>query len=379
MKERTSAKRDVAGGALVFAAVLLSLLLAEVIVRVVAPQSLPSQALLRRQAMKDMYVSDDDAGFRLAPRFEGTLEDGNARTTFRTNSLGLRDDELTPKTENQQRILVLGDSFVWGWGADQGEEWVSLVEKALGDSLGAEAIDVVNGGVNAYGTEGELSLLKRLGSVIQPDLVLVAFFTNDFTDNLLGTKGVYTVKEGYLFDEFSSRHFRENLLMQSSHLARLFDRGWGEARRRIFKLPPSTRPVRNFTEADFEQGMQLSKDALLEARDVAAGLGARFAVLWLHADVYVIPREEPDVPIQRKLQEAIAAAEIPSLDLMPALRTEMSRAGLFIPRDGHFSGRGNRVAARAVTSWLLASGLLQDVPPRETAAKDEAPTAAATP
>lgn len=349
--------------ALLFLGTLVLLLpLAEIVVRIAAPQTLPSQSRVRQLVVKDMYVPDETAGFRLSPNFKGRIEYGAAVTEFTTNSLGLRDDEIGPKTPERERILILGDSFVWGWGVSQGEEWVSELERLLDEERGSGSVECINGGVNAYGTEAQLALLERLGPEISPDLVLVAFFTNDFTDNLLGATGVYTVKDGYLFDRFTQKHFQENVLERTSHLYRLAKRGYGEARRRLLKLPPSTRAVREFSEADFAEGKRLSEKHLLAIRDWCASHGARFGVVWLHADVYVLPREEPDVPIQSELQASLAAANVPSIDLLPILRRESSRAGLFIPGDGHFTIRGNKVAARAVERWLLESGLLAATP-----------------
>jgi hypothetical protein len=116
--------------------------------------------------------------------------------------------------------------------------------------------------------------------------------------------------------------------------------------------------VKQFTEAEFEEGMRLSERHLLRMRDVCADLGARFAVVWLPADVYALPRAVPDVPLQREIQARIEAAGIPSIDLLPIVRGEPNVAGLYYPGDGHFTVRGNRVAGRAVAAWIVDQGLL---------------------
>ena len=56
----------------------------------------------------------------------------------------------------------------------------------------------------------------------------------------------------------------------------------------------------------------------------------------------------------------VAGAGIPSLDLLPVVRREHHVSGLYLPRDGHFSVRGNRVAGRAIGRWLAAEGLVPD-------------------
>jgi lysophospholipase L1-like esterase len=353
-----SAKSRLASVLVVLGSLVAALPIAEIVVRVAAPQKLPSQEFIRGFVLKDMYVADEAAGFRLAPGFQGKIERAGVVTEFSTNALGLRGPELGAKEPDRKRILALGDSYTWGWGVPDGEEWVRVVERTIDERIGRDAVESVNGGVNGYGTENEAALLERIGRDVAPDLVLVGFFANDFTDNLFGATGVYTVEDGYLFDRFTHDYYQEHWLARESHLARLVSRGAATARTKWFGMPPSTRPVKHFTDAEFEKGMELSEMHILRIREMCDGIGARLGVVWLPADVYAFSRTPPDVPVQRELQERIAEAGIPSLDLLPIVRREPNLAGLYIPRDGHFSVRGNRVAGRAIARWILDKGLL---------------------
>jgi len=344
---------------LVLGTLALLLPLAELTVRLVRPQTLPSQSFIRTFVLKGMYVRDEKAGFRLAPGFRGRIERSGVVTEFTTNSLGLRGDEIGPKDARRTRILALGDSFTWGWGVAQGEEWISVVEDVLNEKAGREAVECINAGVNGYGTENELELLRKIGPELSPDLVVVGFFANDYTDNVLGATGVYTVKDGYLHDHFSQKIFRENFLARESHLYRLITRAMGEARRRWMNAPPTTQPLKQFTDEEFDQGMRLAETQLLEMSKECETLGAELAVIWLPADVYAFSRQPPDVPLQRELQRRIESAGIPSFDLLPIVRAERNISGLYYPGDGHFTVRGNRVAGRAVARWLEESGLLE--------------------
>src|SRR5690348_15508791 len=94
----------------------LSLLIAELAVRLVRPQAvmLVSQGL---------YIPDDPPGrYRLQPGFRGTVTN---RVEFDTevsiNQAGMRGPEVGPRPPGGVRILALGDSFVFGVGAEQGE------------------------------------------------------------------------------------------------------------------------------------------------------------------------------------------------------------------------------------------------------------------
>jgi lysophospholipase L1-like esterase len=354
----TKRRRSIAVDATVLAVTMLLLIpVAEILVRVVSPQTLPSQEFIRGFVLEGMYVADEHAGYRLAPEYSGKIDRNGIVTTFSTNSLGLRGDEIGEKVG--VRILAFGDSFTWGWGVDQGEEWVHVVGDELRRRTSSDAIEALNAGVNGYGTENEKLLFEEMGERIQPDVVLLGFFANDYTDNLLGAHGVYTVRDGFLFDDFTHRYYQENFLARSSHLYRLVTAAWSAAHLKWFGGVPTARVGRQFTPADFDKGRELSLTHILAMRDHAASIGARFAVLWLPADVYAMARRRPeDIPLRHALQASVAEAGIPSLDLLPIVEQEQRIPGLYLPGDGHLSVRGNRVVGRAVARWLLEEGLV---------------------
>ena len=338
------------------AALALSLPLAELVLRGVAPQKLPSQEEIRSYVIQGMYVADARAGYRPTPGFSGRLERDGHVTDFSTNAAGLRGAEIGPKTK--RRILALGDSMTWGWGVSQGEEWIHTVGREV-TRLGGLEIESLNGGVNGYGTANELARLEDLGPALSPDLVLLGFFPNDYADNLLGTTGAYTVRDGYLFDLASEAWFREHWLARHSHLWRLGAAATETYRVRYAGGVPNTRPGRRLRPEELQQGMELSLQHIRRMETVAGSLGARLAVVWLPPVAYTLAGSRPeDIPLQRELQGRVAAAGIPSLDLLPTLTAEPGREGLYIRGDGHFTARGHRVAGRAVGSWVVQAQLL---------------------
>jgi len=333
---------------------------AELIVRLVAPQTLPSQEQIRSFVLEGMYVAVSRTGYRLAPDFSGSIERGGHITEFSSNSLGLRGPELGDK--EKPRLLALGDSFTWGWGVPQGEEWIHWVGQELGNA--GVKVETINAGVNGYGTESALRLLERIGPEVQPDIVLLGFFANDYTDNLLGATGIYTVRGGYLFDQFSHDILQENVLARESHLYRLVTTAWETFRVKYLGGVPTNRPMKNFSSAEFRQGMELSEQWIVALDEKCLRLGARLAVMWLPADVYATRGTRPeDIPLRSELQARVAAAGIPSFDLLPVAAGEGRVAGLYLGGDGHFSVRGNRVAGRAIGKWLLENGLMAEAAP----------------
>lgn len=96
--------------------------------------------------------------------------------TYSHNELGLREDPIS--YHSKYRVLVLGDSFTWGFDVEQDERFTELLSKQF------PAIDWVNAGVNGYGTDQQFVLLQQLFPVLKPDAVLLLFFgENDRIDN----------------------------------------------------------------------------------------------------------------------------------------------------------------------------------------------------
>jgi hypothetical protein len=98
---------------------------------------------------------------------------------YKTNSLGLRSEEIPfGREENIFRLLVLGDSFIWGDGLNQ-DELISTKIAIQLDSKYSKTIEVINGGISGSNTKDEYNQLVRLFPYYEPDLVILFFFTND--------------------------------------------------------------------------------------------------------------------------------------------------------------------------------------------------------
>lgn len=99
--------------------------------------------------------------------------------TFKTNSLGIRNPEITEK--KGKRVLVLGDSFVFGWGVNEEYTFVRLAEKKL--QAKDPNITLVNTGIPNTGPENYLPMYRALRDKLKPDLVVTVLYPNDVTDS----------------------------------------------------------------------------------------------------------------------------------------------------------------------------------------------------
>jgi len=154
------------------------------------------------------YVADSGYGVRgNAPGAEyshysreyGTID-------FRINQKGVRSSrEISyEKPAGVFRILSLGDSFAAGYGAQEAQTYVGVMEGYLASQYGCPA-EVVNLGVSGFGTAEELVTLRREGMKYQPDLVLVSWHETDTSENVRSelfsldqTGQLQTLNEEYL-------------------------------------------------------------------------------------------------------------------------------------------------------------------------------------
>jgi lysophospholipase L1-like esterase len=115
----------------------------------------------------------------LAPDYDGWF----AGVPVHINSLGFRDQReyALAKPPGTFRILVLGDSVTFGHGAVYETTYPYLLEQQLRAWRPDVTWEVWNLGVPGYNTAQELAYLKLVEDRYAPDLVVVGFFTNDFT------------------------------------------------------------------------------------------------------------------------------------------------------------------------------------------------------
>ena len=64
------------------------------------------------------------------------------------------------------------------------ETYSARLEQLLHEQFASRDLDVVNLGVGGYNTRQEVTLLERTCTRLEPDLVLVGFYSNDVPDGL---------------------------------------------------------------------------------------------------------------------------------------------------------------------------------------------------
>ena len=126
-----------------------------------------------------LFYRTKDRGTRLRPNTDAFLPkygyEGNVH--IRSNSLGVRHEELPPKGLDEFRILVLGDSIVFAAELDEPQTFVALMEKALEGRW--KKVRVINAAIPSSNTRDQFFRFLELREAVRADVVLIGMYLND--------------------------------------------------------------------------------------------------------------------------------------------------------------------------------------------------------
>jgi lysophospholipase L1-like esterase len=125
------------------------------------------------------YLYDATLGWRNIPGWRATTRG----RPLSINAQGFRgtEDVDDAKSRGVRRILILGDSYAWGYGVADHEVFAVLLERLLNEV--GNRYEVINTGVSGWGTDQQLLFLRQEGFRYDPDVVVVAFFLGNDIDN----------------------------------------------------------------------------------------------------------------------------------------------------------------------------------------------------
>ncbi len=364
-------RRVIVNGFLTVGSLALGLAAVESGLRLFSPQPL-LESYRVADAGGPLTRRDPELGWTLKPDVSGLEGSAPWENGLSTNADGFRDGpHAEAKAPGAYRVVVLGDSFVFGSGVPQ----ESILTRRLASRLGT-GFEIVNLGVPGYGTDQELLTLRRWGKKLAPDLVLVGFFWNDVMENASSeiygmAKPHFTLEGGRLVPHppagvsAPSAFARlDAALLGSSHLWSLVRNGLSAAGRTAgeaseerpvsidfsLKNPPASRE-REFA-LTFALLDALSREAAaLGAPLVVFSAPPRFlvddAVAARLLKIYGLPPDALDEDGFRRLREACAASGVAFVDLLPGFRRDgAAGARLFLPTGIHWSAAGHDAAAR---------------------------------
>jgi hypothetical protein len=345
-------------------AIVITLLLVELGARFFVPQWTP------QGADRNFWLYDDLLGWTHKPNQQGLFYDRDFSIKVSINSQGLRDKEYAfNRVEAKNRLLVLGDSFAWGFGVEHHEIFTEILEDNYPNW------EIINASVSGYGTDQEFLYLKHRGIHYQPDIVLLLFHLNDVYSN--NSSEIYRHNKprfqfvnnkltltNYPVPEPSLKQRLDDYILGNTYfLARLYsifksqDRVIGRANDdplKILKiewriLRKQLMPRRVETDNDnIQADYGITKSLLLSLNDLVTQNEARLIVV-------SVPTEDEN--LRRFLTNTLQSAGIPYLPLDEAFST--IKEIVTFEHDPHWNVLGHKVVAVAVENFLLDLGVFQ--------------------
>ncbi len=295
------------------------------------------------------HLYDADVGHVYLPSHRQTLQTREWRQEWRSNAQGVRADrDFGPKAEGTKRILVIGDSFTVGDQVPPDSTYPGVLERLLRERYGESRVEVVNAGFPGYGTVHEARWLAKFGGRFEPDLVVLGMTPNDLLENT-GPMRVIAYEGALIraaarprFEALSERRrwwsvpglVERSLIMEAIRNVQRRSRPY--THRRAFAVEP---------DSTGESQFSLAEGYLLEARDAARELGARFVFITIPFREQLGemgPGLDPEA-FARRWRTFAEDHGIPFEDALPAFRAHPRPESLYWVEDGHCTAAGYEV------------------------------------
>lgn len=349
----------------------LSLFTGELLIRFFVPQK--TLSIVKSESLR-CYRRSNHLPYEYIPNCKGRIVGVGSITEVNLNNFGLRAHDITQK--ESKRILLLGDSFIFGYGV----KYEETIGRALEKQLGVEVIPA--GFVGGTATDMEFLYAKYYGMDLEPDMMVLAIFPyNDLADMnetswIYGENGELIKAEiprkvdadGYLKRGDTPTRYKISLASNSHLMQFIIDRTEAASRiwraRLALKMGWRQQELIDFNkyenclyagdcsgkwlEAEEKMSMSLSW-----IKQLAQDRGVQLKAI-------IIPYEGQifdDKPQKTVFHKALADQDIEYFDLWETFKySRLSRGDLYLP-DGHWTRMGHQFAAQATGEWIKAKGL----------------------
>lgn len=286
-------------------------------------------------------VPSAELGWIFPPDTTGVFKSSGRRTPVVTNSWGLRGPEVSADTMTR-RVLMLGDSYTFGWGVDDTSGFVRLLEK----EIPGDPIEFINGGLPGYSIYQQIRMLEFVRERAEIHAVVA---TISLANDPIDEKRIRRFAPDHL-EEFSydlrDPHSGTARLIASSRLLTLMDQRTTHLQ---FSLINTSGECRDLTDESLKNLASACRDAGLP-------------LVWV-----IVPRAQ-EIRSGGFLKNALNGAtdklrshfldlavelDVPVVDLRPVLMEAQSREDAYLPADAHWNEAGHRAVTAALLPELL--------------------------
>ncbi|MBW8051153.1 MAG: SGNH/GDSL hydrolase family protein [Cytophagales bacterium] len=294
---------------------------------------------------------DPDIGFVNKPDLRVVFNNIDFQTNISINSRGFRDDNNSLVNSD---VLILGDSFGFGWGVNKNETCESFMEK-IGN------LKVLNMSVSGYSTVQEFLLLKKFANRnnIKGKIVIFLFFENDLDNNL---QGYHFLPFPYLYVEDSLIKFSKPTIGQFNNWLNIVNGRMNKGIARHFfigdiiyqsvnKIKKRVESKKDYSKTEGDNQRIIDKyetfDLLMKEIKVFENR-KKFHTLFIYVpsvDYYLGADKEELV---YKINEICERFSVPFIDLSRCLEIN----DYYYECDGHWKPSGHYKAASEIISYI---------------------------
>jgi len=269
--------------------------------------------------------------------------------TVRVNALGLRGPDVAlERTPGVPRVLMLGDSFTFGYYVEEDETVPALLQAWLRER-GVPGTEVVNGALGGWSIDSATEFLEERAIQLSPDVVVLGFCCNDVAD-LDRERSVFQAAKaelgeqgGQLKKALYATAIYEVVLRFKVALKRWRQEASGEAHRPLASVDLSPERLEACWTSYGEWLKRLQ--GFLAARDIPL-------VVLFHPDPMRLETGQWGAEEER-LAGLCAAVGVPFVSAHAAVEGRRADEVFHLPLDGHPNAAGNRVTAEVLGRFLL--------------------------
>lgn len=344
-------------------AIALTLALAELALRLLMPGYLPSVGHERHFFCQ----FDPKLGWIPRPNVQAQHDEADFSVHVEQNALGLRgpSDMQLAKSPGTRRVVVLGDSYVWGYGVNQNQVFS---DPAVHQQPHTEFINL---GVSGYGTDQQALFYSHHAKNFQniDHVVLAITIYNDIQNNTSShqygyAKPYYTLTDGTLTlhdDHIAPPSQLEwngpgwfNALRSRLMILNLVDRAMRASKADRLRNSPLDDPADQrldqlVLDDPARHALELTAQIIAQLNTQVAEDGARFSVVIIPYKPHVELNLPVNHPFAAPLQELLAARGIRCIEPYEQFRSaQATGTRLFNNHDNHFSPQGHQLFARVI-------------------------------
>jgi acetyltransferase AlgX (SGNH hydrolase-like protein) len=302
---------------------------------------------------------DSAIGFLYVPGGHGEVRQGEVHFSYTTDLEGFRNIDSAADTAE---IVVVGDSWTFGFGVDDSVAWPRLLSDSL-RPVRVRNLELIGASPGQY-----TLVLERFGLSLHPRVILYGVFPgNDLDDQSAFDRWTRTGRRGnYAEWRTYGPRGRSQPFWNRSYLLVVLQEGWkyrdarfaGSTIHLADGSPIQLAPGRLFPTAERSHRGDSTFDHVLEAVErahaLAAQANARLEVLVFPTkeEIYLPFDGKPTPQLTSRWVTALRGLGVDVLDLTGALREHAGGSPLFYEVDGHVNPAGHRVIVEAVMQYL---------------------------